>query len=251
MSLLPCSQWAKKKTQGAPSSCSCHISLLLASPLPSYVPTQQLLLPAVVAPSRAADQQLPSEFLPITHPAQPGPRQLQLQLPPITPLRPWGCMGNLERMSYWAHPQLTEHQSEGSAACKCMLLLHCIRFGLGCCPTAGNSVDAAVLSAVLRGLRSKPLNKEIQGATGVSPSTIYNGLRALTANSEFMSALKFELIKVRAQAAANSGSQQLGDRYSPGSLTQQTRGDSSIPNNSSSPYHNTIDLLIPLLGDDF
>ena len=102
-----------------------------------------------------------------------------------------------------------------------------------------NSVDAAVLSAVLRGLRSKPLNKEIQGATGVSPSTIYNGLRALTANPEFMSVLKSELIKVHAQAAANSGSQQLGDRYSPGSLTQQTRGDSSIPNNSSSPYHNT------------
>ena len=96
-------------------------------------------------------------------------------------------------------------------------------------------MDAAVLSALLRGLRFKPLNKEIQGATGVSPSTIYNGLRALTANSEFMSALKSELIKVRAQAAANSGSQQLGD--SPGSLTQQTRGDSSIPNNSSSPYH--------------
>ena len=175
------------------------------------------------AQARETAKQLPSSFQAHTNPsplfkaaATPMPSQqlptqlpnpLQLQLPAVGSFRPYRCREPAQRLSSIADSiQVLAQKAVDPVAVHAAAAVHAL--GVQILSTRRDDIrDAAVLSIALKQRLGKPSNKHFTAAMenttyiSISSAAICAGVRALSADSAFMSALRAELSRLSGQSS--------------------------------------------------
>ena len=186
-------------------------------------------LQADIGPSplfKAAATPTPSQQLPTQL-----PNPLQLQLPAVGSFRPYLCRQPAQRLSSIADSiQVLSQKAVDPVAVHAAAAVHAL--GVQILSTRRDDIrDAAVLSIALKQRLAKPSNKHFTAAMerttydSISSGAINAGVRALSADSAFMSALRAELSRLSGQGSTavtsipSGGTMAANTRMAPSSNT--------------------------------